>query len=48
MKQPRIEVEVTFYKLFLGFQSLGIFSAYQLLTMFSQEEIEELWGYQVS
>lgn len=47
MKQPRIEVEVTFFKVFLGFQSLGIFSDYQLLTMFSQEEVKELWGYQV-
>lgn len=43
----RIEVEVTYFKIYLGFESLGIFSAYQIATMFSRDELAELWGYQV-
>lgn len=46
MKAPRVEVTVTFYAVFNGFKSLGVFSAYQL-AQFEPEELAQLWGYPV-
>ena len=43
MKAPKVEVEVTYFKVFHGFKSLGYFSAYQL-SQFPEWELALYWA----
>lgn len=48
MKTPKVQQDVTFFNVYSGFHLTGVFSAYQLREMFTDDELDHYWGYQVA
>lgn len=46
MKAPKVETFPTYFRIYDGFNLIGVFSAYQL-NQLPEEELGFFWGYQV-